>query len=190
MSMIVSASLGIISSTQVIEATVCSWAGLSRVSLSTFPVHKFDCPFQTNQFVFRPNFEDCDPKEFSETYIRGDNVSLVTAYAQELFSLFVLGAASQIDKVNGVTMQEYHDVPPETDIGVLYVRKFANTVFDSITKEVVDRMLATSTPEAEKLILPAFARYGLLPTPKTEQPVSDTHQEESDVSEQLDVSGP
>ncbi|EQB54424.1 hypothetical protein CGLO_05753 [Colletotrichum gloeosporioides Cg-14] len=79
-------------------------------------------------------------------------------YAQELFSIFMLALASQIDRVNGKTLEVYRK-------GEGSERLFENSVFRSIAEIVIGEKLAASMDEAYVLIIPAFAKHKLLPTP-------------------------
>ncbi|KAF0329960.1 hypothetical protein GQ607_002727 [Colletotrichum asianum] len=78
-------------------------------------------------------------------------------YAQELFSIFMLALASQIDRVNGETQEIYRK--SEGSEGLV-----ENTVFKSIAEIVCGEKLAASIDEAYVLIIPAFAKHKLLPT--------------------------
>jgi hypothetical protein len=74
--------------------------------------------------------------------------------AQELFSHFMLAAASRVSEVGGATR-----VAPGLELPDAHV----NTVFTVIANEAVDAGIARDLDEAYILILPAFAYYGLLP---------------------------
>ncbi|KAH9236329.1 hypothetical protein K456DRAFT_1945541, partial [Colletotrichum gloeosporioides 23] len=78
-------------------------------------------------------------------------------YAQELFSLFILALAENIKQVKGVTEPRGAEVESNR-------RQWKNSVFDSIAEEAVKAKLAQDIDEAYTLIIPAFAKYNLLPT--------------------------
>ncbi|KAJ3549141.1 hypothetical protein NM208_g653 [Fusarium decemcellulare] len=76
--------------------------------------------------------------------------------AQELLSLFMLAIASKIDKILGTTTRAQggrSDRP-----------RLTNTIFRMIADEVVRGRLAEDIDEAYTLVIPAFAKYNLLPT--------------------------
>lgn len=94
---------------------------------------------------------------FEELYIpEHSGTSKTLQYAQEIFSLFILGLASQTEKVNGDTVitesRRRHGV-----------KRCENSVFKSVAQEVVNAKLAQDVEEAYTLIIPAFAKYNLLP---------------------------
>ncbi|KAK0634195.1 hypothetical protein B0T14DRAFT_386544, partial [Immersiella caudata] len=82
--------------------------------------------------------------------------------AQEILSLFMLAIAAEIKKVGGDTF----DRPP-TDMATSdrtrVPRTIENTVFRDMAREIVKTGIAYDIPEAYMLIIPAFARYNLLP---------------------------
>lgn len=79
--------------------------------------------------------------------------------ARELFSLFILALAAEVKEVRGITTRT-----PE--------RRWANTFFDALGNEAVKAGLAVDLDDALTLVIPAFARYNLLPreyTPQNEE---------------------
>ncbi|KAH7007323.1 hypothetical protein EDB80DRAFT_842607 [Ilyonectria destructans] len=83
--------------------------------------------------------------------------------AQELFSLFILAIASNIEKVLGTTTYEREGADLDREMS-RKVRRWDNSVFSMIANEVVNGGLARDVAEAYTLIVPAFARYGILPS--------------------------
>ncbi|KAI8712066.1 hypothetical protein NCS52_01471900 [Fusarium sp. LHS14.1] len=82
---------------------------------------------------------------------------LLLQWTQELFSIFMLAVASKVERVLGET-EEVEDKGGEGK------RCFKNSAFDTIADVVVKEGLAHDRDEAYTLIVPAFAKYGLLPT--------------------------
>ncbi|KAH7309117.1 hypothetical protein B0I35DRAFT_441476 [Stachybotrys elegans] len=106
-----------------------------------------------------PSADEC-----REVYI--ERVGYYTAtvrFAQELFSLFMLGVASNIDGVKG----DMTSLCDTTD-GLPGIKRMSNSIFTSISRALINEKLVEDVGEAEVLIIPAFAKYNLLPTKETE----------------------
>jgi hypothetical protein len=84
--------------------------------------------------------------------------------AQEILSLFILSIAAKVKSVGGETVyqdQAHEERRPRDATRV--ARSVENLVFLELAREVADAGLAHDITEAYTLIIPAFARYGLLP---------------------------
>ncbi|KAK4226432.1 hypothetical protein QBC38DRAFT_231089 [Podospora fimiseda] len=92
--------------------------------------------------------------------------------ARELYSLFILALAAEIKEVRGKTTK--------TD-----TRKWANTFFDALAEEAVKARLAVDLDDALTLVIPAFARYNLLPKEYS----SETEEEEDDTARSTGATG-
>ncbi|RYP70138.1 hypothetical protein DL771_005650 [Monosporascus sp. 5C6A] len=92
------------------------------------------------------------------------DISLAMQCAQELFSLFMLAIASETESVRGKTIELPMSARgTEPGSGFTY-RHWENSVFRMIADEVVSGGLARDVTEAYTLIIPAFAKYDVLPT--------------------------
>lgn len=96
--------------------------------------------------------------------------------AQELFSLFILAITSNIEKVLGTTTYEWDAANMDREMS-RKARRWDNSIFSMIANEVVNGGLAHDAAEAYTLIVPAFAKYRILPTEtRMEDLPSDTTQ--------------
>ncbi|KAJ3459808.1 hypothetical protein MRS44_015881 [Fusarium solani] len=92
---------------------------------------------------------------------------LLLQWTQELFSIFMLAVASKVERILGETKE----VEGKRGEGK---RCFKNSVFDTIADVVVKEGLVHDRDEAYTLIVPAFAKYDLLPTCGNEQAAEST----------------
>ncbi|RYP67006.1 hypothetical protein DL770_008705 [Monosporascus sp. CRB-9-2] len=92
------------------------------------------------------------------------DTSLVIHCAQELFSLFMLAIASETKSVRGKTTELPEGVRGTEPGSRFTYRHWENSVFSMIADEVVSGGLARDVTEAYTLIVPAFAKYDVLPT--------------------------
>ncbi|RYO88649.1 hypothetical protein DL763_005923 [Monosporascus cannonballus] len=106
--------------------------------------------------------EDPDD-EFTELYVRPSRESpLLRHCCQELFSLFMLAVASRIREVGGITERKSHAATPSgSSTGA--ARGLENSVFRTLAADLVSSGLADDMTDAYRLIIPAFAKYNLLP---------------------------
>lgn len=85
-----------------------------------------------------------------------EDTTFTEQMGRELFSLFVLALAAEMRQVPGRTTKTEE-------------RKWANIFFDSLAEEAVKAKLAKDLDDALTLVIPAFARYDLLPKHYTEE---------------------
>ncbi|KAM7203209.1 hypothetical protein V8F20_004151 [Naviculisporaceae sp. PSN 640] len=106
-----------------------------------------------------PFSEQCEPPRIVNSDLAIVDLHRTTylqQMARELFSLFILALAAEINEVRGVTMETAD-------------RPWANSFFDDLGNEAVRAGLATDLDDALTLLIPAFARYNLLPREYTLQ---------------------
>ena len=86
--------------------------------------------------------------------------------AQEILSVFILKIVSTVKQVHGKTTRIQSIVPKiRGPHRARTPRRFENSLFLDLASEIVDVGVAHDIIEAHTLIIPAFARYGLLPEP-------------------------
>jgi hypothetical protein len=88
--------------------------------------------------------------------------SLVQECAWEIFAHFMLALTSNISQVKGITGTR--ERPNESAIQGEFPPIKTNSVFQMIASEVIQSGLVGTTAEAFNLIIPAFAKFGLLPS--------------------------
>ena len=81
--------------------------------------------------------------------------------AREIFSLFMLSICVRVERVEGRT-QRNPGITPKAPSTI------SNTVFDALAEATVDAKLMVIPDDALALIIPAFARFGLLPSVENE----------------------
>ncbi|KAF4465565.1 ankyrin repeat [Fusarium albosuccineum] len=114
--------------------------------------------------TFRPPCEEASTRELLVYSHQGSDTVLICA--QELLSLFMLAVASKISKVFGVTTKtpSWRTDRPRLE----------NSIFHMIADEIVKGDLAKGVDEAYALIIPAFAKYNLLPEEVVQRDESTT----------------
>ena len=83
--------------------------------------------------------------------------NMETEYALEIFSLFLLSICNCIEKVEG---------PPVSES--LYTLR--HSLFDTLAQKLVDSGLMLDLSDAMVYIIPAFAKFDLLPGLNTDSP--------------------
>lgn len=78
--------------------------------------------------------------------------------------MFILGVASRVESVGGRTTHERWAEPARDGEQGDLPREWTNSFFQRLAEEVVDKGVARDITEAYTLVIPAFHRYGLLPT--------------------------
>ena len=85
--------------------------------------------------------------------------NIVSKYAKELFSLFILAVARQISNVGGQASEL-----SSSDCLLQGTRaEWRNTLFTELAESVVQSGLVEGIEEALSLVIPAFAAYNLVP---------------------------
>jgi hypothetical protein len=105
------------------------------------------------------------PHDLSVAIVELGEQSLMDRVVKELFSLFILAVAENVEAITGQTVSR-----ADPRMGVddeAYPRFWENTVFEHLADIAVEAEITTSKSEARALVIPAFAWYGLLPTEET-----------------------
>jgi len=90
---------------------------------------------------------------------------LVTQCGHEILSVFILTVATKIKSIGGETNR--HSISGEGYTAgdpSKRQRSLTNSFLQEIAQEIVDANMAHDMTEAYTLVIPAFARYNLLPT--------------------------
>ncbi|KAI8281442.1 hypothetical protein K4K60_004181 [Colletotrichum sp. SAR11_57] len=121
-------------------------------------------------------------EHFEELYVETrSNTIKAFQYAQELFSLFILALASEVKSVD----KQAQPISPDEDSTIDEQNPTETTaekkkvprehpVFRDIAKIITEKGLAQSMAEAYVLIIPAFAKYDLLPKDEEQQSSTPT----------------
>lgn len=103
--------------------------------------------------------------------------SLALKFAQELFSLFILAMANNVEQVLGFTTYDQNKADMAMEMR-RPTRSRENSVFSEMANEVVSGGLAHDVTEAYSLIIPAFGKCGNLPKPQRPDQVSTPMEDE------------
>ncbi|KAI0168718.1 hypothetical protein BJ166DRAFT_464016 [Pestalotiopsis sp. NC0098] len=103
--------------------------------------------------------------------------SLALKFAQELFSLFILAVANNVEQVLGFTTYDQNKADMAMEMR-RPTRSRENSVFSEMANEVVSGGLAHDVTEAYSLIIPAFGKCGNLPKPQRPDQVSTPMEDE------------